>query len=62
MTETGAVATAHLGANERDGREGRSLLRRLLKNRMLLVGGFLILAMVLGAVCAPLLASSDPLR
>jgi len=62
MTETGVVATAHLGANGRDGRVGRSLLRRLLKNRMLLVGGFLILAMVLGAVCAPLLASSDPLR
>ena len=62
MTETGAVATTHLGASGRDGRAGRSLLRRLLKNRMLLVGGSLILAMVLGAVCAPLLATSDPLR
>jgi len=61
MAQTGAVGAAHAGAGGETGREGR-VLRRLLRNRMALVGGALVLAMVLGAVFAPLLASHDPLE
>jgi peptide/nickel transport system permease protein len=61
MAEEGAVSTAHPSADGGAGREGR-VLRRLLRNRMVLVGGSLVLAMVLGAVFAPLLASQDPLQ
>ena len=41
---------------------GPRLLRRLRRNRMVLVGGSLVLAMVLGAVLAPVLSPHDPLQ
>ena len=42
--------------------EAPGLLRRLRRNRMVLAGGSLVLAMVLGAVLAPVLAPHDPLQ
>ncbi len=42
-------------------RKSAGVLRRLLRDRMVLIGGSLVLIMVLGAVFAPLLSPTDPL-
>lgn len=60
MDDVEAAGTMQSQASEGAGQEPK-VLRRMLRNRMVLVGGSLVLAMVLGAVFAPALSPHDPL-